>query len=162
MELGTGLGPGRQHVNVFKIKAKTAELSMPQCQYNNPPSVVFIKLNYINVRTAGGDEQPPPTPPPNHPLLLCRLNGPTNKTDKTSEIRKLVSCARRERGGVELALWLAAWLRWCPTVFRLSRQRLVKHQCVCPFDSVRSVPRPPPRVLVSLTSRQRRNHELST
>lgn len=56
MELGTGPGPGRQHVNVFKIKAKTAELSMPQCQYNNPPSVVFIKLNYINVRTAGGDE----------------------------------------------------------------------------------------------------------
>lgn len=50
--------------------------------------------------------------PPYQPLLFCcdysacRLNGPTNKTDKTSEIRKLVS-RRSEGERVELALCLA-------------------------------------------------------
>lgn len=147
---------------------------MPQCRYNSPLSVVFIKLNYINVGTAGGKSSPlthlPPTfCPPDY--SACGLNGPTNKTDKTSEIRKLTCCAsgrswdlsrsRRPGWGCSSArVGLGSTLD-CLPFLGLSRQRLVKHQCVCPFGSVRSVPRPP-RVLVSLTSRQRRNHELST
>jgi len=67
---------------------------MPQWQYNNPQSAVFIKLNYINVRTAGGgtpslhQSSPPPSIaqlPDSLPIAI----EPTNKTDKTSEIRKV-------------------------------------------------------------------------
>lgn len=83
-----------------------------------------------------------PSPPPSIAQLPDSLPiaiEPTNKTDKTSEIRKV---ARLLGGSVpdeisKVGKRLSLCLSGCLSVW-LSRQRLVKHQCVCPFGSVHS------------------------